>query len=52
MQHRRLTHEPSRVGLVGADLVVNLDKALLDDEGNLTAGKGVLQTVAQEDLWT
>lgn len=45
-----LTLETSRVGLVGADLVVDLDETLLDDEGNLTAGKGVLQTVTDEDL--
>jgi hypothetical protein len=45
-----LTLEPSRVGLVGADLVVDLDETLLDNEGNLTAGKGVLQTVTDEDL--
>jgi hypothetical protein len=44
------THEPGGVGLVGADLVVDLDEALLDDERNLTAGQGVLEAVADEDL--
>lgn len=42
--------ETGGVGLVGSDLVVDLDEALLDDEGDLTSGKSVLQTVANEDL--
>jgi len=41
--------ETGGVGLVGSDLVVDLDEALLDDEGDLTSGKSVLQTVADED---
>jgi len=41
--------ETGGVGLVGSDLVVDLDEALLDDEGDLTSGKSVLQTVANED---
>ena len=44
------THETSRVGLVGSDLVVNHDESLLDDERNLSTGKGVLESVSEEDL--
>lgn len=50
MGQQRLTHESSRVGLIGANLVVNGDEALLDDKGDLATGKGVLKTVAKEDL--
>lgn len=42
--------ETGGVGLVGADLVVDFDETLLDDEGDLTSGESVLQTVADEDL--
>ena len=42
--------ETSGVGGVGADLAVNLDETLGSDGVNLTAGKGVLQSVAEEDL--
>jgi hypothetical protein len=42
--------ETGGVGLVGSDLVVDLDETLLDDEGDLTSGESVLQTVADEDL--
>lgn len=44
-----LTHEASGVGLVGADLAVDLDEALLEDSSNLLAGKSVLETVTEED---
>lgn len=43
------THEASGVGLVGADLAVHLDEALLKDSSDLLAGKGILEAVAQED---
>lgn len=46
---RRLTHEASRVGGVGADLTVDTDQALHDDLLDLTTVEGVLQAVAQED---
>ncbi len=42
--------ETARVGDVGADLAVDLDKTLGDNEGNLTAGQSVLELVAEEDL--
>lgn len=45
----RLTHEASGVGLVGADLAVNLNKALLKDSSDLLASKSVLEAVAEED---
>jgi hypothetical protein len=47
---RVLTHETSGVGLVSSDLVVDSDEPLLDDEGDLTSGERVLETVAEEDL--
>lgn len=43
-------HETAGVGVVGADLAVNLDKTLGGDEGDLTAGQSVLELVAEEDL--
>lgn len=43
------THEAGGVGLVGANLAVNLNKTLLEDGGDLLAGEGVLEAVAQED---
>ena len=49
---RQLTHEASGVGLVGADLVVNRNEALLDDQGDLATSQSVLQAVAEEDLST
>ena len=42
-------HEASGEGRVGADLVVDLDNALLDDGSDLAAGKGILKAVAEED---
>lgn len=42
--------ETSGVGGVGADLAVDLDETLGSDGVNLTAGKGVLQAVTEEDL--
>lgn len=42
--------ETGGVGGVGADLAVDLDETLGSDGVNLTAGKGVLQSVAEEDL--
>lgn len=42
--------ETGGVGLVGSDLVVDLNETLLDDEGDLTSSKSVLQTVTDEDL--
>ena len=47
--NRVLTHEACGVGRIGPDLVVDLDDALLDNDGDLTAGKGILETVAEED---
>ena len=44
-----LTHESSGVGLVGPDLSVDLDQSLLDNSSDFTAGKGVLQSVSEED---
>lgn len=41
--------ETAWVGVVGADLAVDLDKTLGDNEGNLTAGQSVLELVAEED---
>ena len=52
MMRNRRTHETSRVGLVGSDLVVNHDESLLDDERDLSTGEGVLQSVSKEDLNT
>jgi hypothetical protein len=46
-----LTHEASWVVVVGADLSVNLDKTLSDDEGDLTSGQSVLELVLKEDLF-
>lgn len=43
------THEAGRVGLVGSDLSVDLDESLLNDRGDLSSGKGVLQSVSEED---
>ena len=45
----RLTHEPSRVGLVRPHLAVHLDYPLLDNLGHLVTGKSVLEPVAEED---
>ena len=42
--------ETAGVGVVGADLAVDLDKTLSDNEGDLTAGQSVLELVAEEDL--
>jgi len=46
-----LTHESSRVVVVGADLSVDLDKALSDNEGDLTASQSILELILKEDLW-
>ena len=42
--------ETAGVGVVGADLAVDLDKTLSDNEGDLTASQSVLELVAEEDL--
>jgi len=44
-----LTHESSGESLVGSDLSVDLDETLLNDGGDFTAGKSVLQSVTKED---
>jgi len=41
--------ETAWVGIVGSDLSVDLDQALGDNEGNLTASQSVLELVAEED---
>jgi hypothetical protein len=43
------THEPSRVGLVSADLAINLDVALHQDGLHLTVGKSILQPVPEDE---
>lgn len=50
MMRNRRTHETSRVGLVGSDLVVNHNESLLDDERDLTTSESVLESVSEEDL--
>lgn len=45
-----LTHETGRELGVRSDLVVNLDEALGNNEGNLSAGQSVPQSVTEEDL--
>lgn len=45
-----LTHEASGVVVVSADLSVNLDKTLSDDECDLTASQSILELVLKEDL--
>lgn len=42
-------HEAGRVGLIGADLAIDLDEALHDDGLGLAAVEGVLESVADED---
>lgn len=42
-------HEARGVGHVGADLVVDLDEALLQDSTGLAEVEGVLEAVAQEN---
>lgn len=42
-------HEAGGVGVVGADLAVNLDKALHEDGPRLAVVQGILETVADED---
>lgn len=42
-------HEASGVGLVGADLAVDLDQALLQDGLGLAVVQGILEAVADED---
>ena len=44
------THEARGVGVVGANLVVDLDQALHDDRRDLTTSERILQAVAQEDV--
>lgn len=44
-----LTHKSSRVGDVGADLAINLDKPLHADLLDLVSGQGVLEPVPQKD---
>ena len=48
--HNKRTHEASGVGVVSADLAIDLDESLSDNEGNLTASQSVLELVAEEDL--
>ena len=43
------THEARGVGVVGANLVVDLDQALHDNLGYFCAVQRILQSVAQED---
>lgn len=43
------TLETGRVGVIGADLAINLDQSLGGDGGDLTAVQSVLQTVSEED---
>jgi hypothetical protein len=45
----RLTHESSGEGLVSSDLSVDLDESLLDNGGDFSSGKSVLQSVSEED---
>lgn len=45
----KLTHEASGVGVVSADLSVDLDEPLLYDGGDLTASQGILQAIAEEN---
>jgi len=42
-------HETGRVGVIGADLSVDLDQALDEDHLSLTVVQGVLQAVTEED---
>ena len=42
--------EAGRVGRVGADLAVDLDQSLRNNEGDLVRVQGVLELVAEEDL--
>lgn len=43
-------HEAGREGRVGANLVVDLDHALVGDRNHLAAGQRVFQAVTEEDL--
>lgn len=43
-------HEASRVGRVGANLAVDLDETLGDDQSDLSSRQRILQAVAKEDL--
>lgn len=43
------THETSGEGLVSPDLAVDLDESLLNNSGDFTASKSILQTVSEED---
>jgi len=43
------THETSRIRVIGADLVVNLDQALLNNCGDFTAVQCVLQPVSEKN---
>jgi hypothetical protein len=43
------THETSRVGLVSADLAINLDVALHEDGLHFTVGKSILQSVPEDE---
>lgn len=45
----KLTHEASGVGVVRANLSVDLDQALLDNGCDFTTSKGILQAVTEED---
>ena len=44
-----LTHESGRVGLVGPNLPVNLDEALVDNLYHLGVSEGILQSVPEEN---
>lgn len=43
-------HEAGWVGVVGADLAVNFDKSLCNDQGDFATRQSVLELVAEEDL--
>jgi len=42
-------HEAGGEGGVSADLAIDLDDALVEDEGDLTTSKGIAEAVAEED---
>lgn len=42
-------HETSRVGLVSADLAINLDVALHKDRLHFTVGKSILKSVPEDE---
>ena len=44
-----LTHETNREIGIGADLAINLNVAIHDDDKNFATGQGILETVTQQD---